>query len=118
MIDMRATQVMAVTTPGIPGFKVTEVLGIVSGMTARTRGVAGKVLGGIESFLGGEVEAFTTELEKARQEALERLVQNARSLGANAVVSIDFETSEVFDFVVLVSALGTAVTVEKDHGED
>ncbi len=109
---------MAVTSPAIPGYKVTKVLGIASGMTARTRGVAGKILGGIESFLGGEVEAFTTELEKARQESLERLAQNARSLGANAVLSIDFETTEVFDFIVLVSALGTAVTVERDHGED
>lgn len=116
MINVGEGQVMTVTTQTIPGYEVTKVFGIVSGMTARTRGVAGKVLGGIESFLGGEVSAFTSELETARQEALGRMAQNARGLGANAVVSVDFETTEVFDFVVLVSALGTAVTMEKSHG--
>ncbi len=115
MMDVREGEVMLATTPTLPGYNVTKVLGIVSGMTARTRGVSGKILGGIESFLGGEVSSFTIELEKAREEALERLTRSARGLGANAVVGVDFETTEVFDFVVLVSALGTAVNVVKEN---
>ncbi len=102
-----------VTSPAIPGYEVERVLGIVQGMTARTRGVGGKIWGGLQSITGGEVTAFTHELEKARAETIDRLKTDALKLGANAVISVDFETTEVFDTVVLVSAYGTAVVVTK-----
>lgn len=106
-------EIIAVTTPELAGHRILRVLGIVHGMTARTRGLGGKILGGIQSILGGEVTMFTSELEKAKEEALERMRRQAASLGANAVVGVDFETTEVFQSVVLVSAHGTAVLVEK-----
>ena len=105
---------MVTTTPTIPGYKVVKVLGIVHGMTARTRGLGGKILGGLQSLIGGEVSAFTNELEKAEDEALTRMKQNAQRLGANGVIGVDFETTEVFQTVVLVSAHGTAVIIEKE----
>lgn len=92
-----------------------KVLGIVHGMTARTRGIAGRFVASFQALLGGEVSAFTREMEKAKQEALKRLVEEAEKLGANAVIGIDFETTEVFQTVVLVSAHGTAVIVEPEQ---
>ena len=74
---------IVVTTPTVPGYRVKKVLGVVSGLTARTRGVGGKVIAGIQSVFGGEVSAFTSEMEKARIEAIER----AEALGLRAVFS-------------------------------
>jgi len=107
------SEIIVVTTPSIPGYEIKEVKGIVMGLVARTRGVGGKILAGIQSIVGGEVSAYTAEMEKARREAIDRMVEEARRLGANAVIGIDFETTEVFEGVVLVSVTGTAVVAEK-----
>ena len=105
------------TTPTIQGYRIKRVLGVVTGLTPRTRGVLGKFMAGIESMFGGEVTAFTTELEKARMEAMERVKGKAISMGANAVVGLDLETSDVgFQMgIVLISATGTAVVVEPEE---
>lgn len=66
-------------------------------------------------MIGGEVTAFTTEIEKARREAIERLKDQARSLGANAIVGLDLETSDLLQTIILISATGTAVTIEKEN---
>ena len=105
---------MMVTTPYLSGYKVKKVLGVASGITARTRGFGGKFVAGFQSLAGGEVTAFTTEMEKARVEALQRLKENAARLGANAVVGVDMETTEIFQGTVLVSATGTAVILEPE----
>ncbi|MCC6023149.1 MAG: YbjQ family protein [Thaumarchaeota archaeon] len=109
------SEMILVTTPSIPGYRVKRVLGVVHGMTARTRGVGGRFIASIQAAFGGEVSAFTMEMQKAKEEALRRLVEEARKLGANAVVGIDFETTEVFQTVVLVSVHGTAVEVEREQ---
>jgi uncharacterized protein YbjQ (UPF0145 family) len=103
-----------VTTPNVPGYHIKKVLGVVTGLTPRTRGVGGKFVAGIQSILGGEVSAFTSELEKARIEAMERAKDNARRMGANAIVGLDIETSEVFEGVVVISVTGTAVIIEPE----
>ena len=103
------------TTLTIPGYKIKKILGIVHGMTARTRGVGGRFLASVQTFLGGEVSAFTKELEKAKKEAMDRIIEEARKLGANAIIGIDLETTEVFETVVLISAHGTAVEVEPEN---
>lgn len=108
---MSESEIIAVTTPSTPDYKTVRVLGIVHGITARTPGVGGKILGGLQSLIGGEVSAFTSEMDKAKNEALE---QSGRCLGANAIIGVDFETTEVFQSVVLLSANGTAVLVEKE----
>lgn len=105
---------MMVTTPYLPGYKVKKVLGVASGLTARTRGFGGKFVAGFQSLAGGEVTAFTVEMEKARIEALQRLKENTARLGANAVVGVDVETTEIFQGTVLVSATGTAVILEPE----
>ncbi len=105
------------TTPNVPGYKIKTVLGVVTGLTPRTRGVLGKFVAGIQSLVGGEVTAFTTELEKARSEAIERVKSKAAALGANAIIGLDLETSDLGlqAGVVVISATGTAVTIEKDQ---
>ncbi|MCP8312062.1 MAG: YbjQ family protein [Candidatus Methylarchaceae archaeon HK02M1] len=65
-------------------------------------------------LFGGEVSAYTTELEKARAEAMERVKEKAMRMGANAVIGLDLETSEVFQGVVVISAIGTAVVIETE----
>ena len=100
------------TTPNVPGYRVTKVFGVVTGITARTRGIGGRILAGIQTALGGEVDAFTSEMEKARREALQRAIEKASKIGANALIGLDFETSDIFNGVVLISATGTAVVVE------
>ena len=106
--------ITVVTTPTIPGFRVTRIVGVVTGLTARTRGVGGRFVAGIQSMVGGEVSAFTSEIEKARGEAIQRVVVKAQSLGANAIIGLDMETSDILQGTVLISATGTAVVVEPE----
>ncbi len=105
---------MILTTPTVPGFKVKKILGVVTGLTARTRGVGGKFVAGIQSMFGGEVSAFTTEIEKARIEAMDRMKSQAVAKGANAVIGLDIETSELLTTAILISATGTAVVIEPE----
>jgi len=104
------------TTPTVAGYKITRVLGIVSGITPRTRGILGKFIGGIESMIGGEVTAFSSEIEKARSEAIDRLRSKAAAMGANAVIGVDVETTELGQAMSLLvfSATGTAVVLEPE----
>ncbi len=102
------------TTPAIPGYRVVKVLGIVTGMSIRTRGALGRLLAGLEALVGGRSESYIAELKKARDEALQDLVREAEARGANAVVGIDFETSEVLEGFIVVTATGTAVVVEPE----
>ncbi len=105
--------VLVVTTPTVPGYEIVKVLGAISGITVRTRGVGGKIVAGIEGVFGGEVTAYTSECEKARRESLKRLIENAQRMGANAVIATDFETSEILQSTATVfSTYGTAVIIK------
>lgn len=107
---------ITVTTPTIPGYRITKVLGVVTGLSPRTRGVLGKFVAGIQSMVGGEVTSFTSELEKARMEAIDRVRQKATAMGANAIVGLDMETSDIGlqAGVTVISATGTAVIAEPE----
>ena len=105
---------LVVTSPCLPGYHITKILGVVSGLTARTRGMGGKFVAGIESMLGGEITSFTYEIEKARIEAMNRMIEKAQNMGANAIISLDVETSNVINTGILVSATGTAVIAERN----
>lgn len=107
---------MITTTPTVSGYKIKRVLGVVTGLTPRTRGVLGKFIAGIESMFGGEITSFTSELEKARIEAIERVKSKALTMGANAIVGLDIETSDLGlqQGIVIFSATGTAVIIEPE----
>jgi uncharacterized protein YbjQ (UPF0145 family) len=97
----------------LPGYSVARVLGVVTGLTVRTRGVGGKFVAGIEGMFGGEVTSYSSEAEKARRESLQRLINKAKAIGANAVIGTDFETSDILKgTATLFSAYGTAVIVK------
>lgn len=102
------------TTHTLPGYKIEEVLGIVMGYSIRTRGALGKTIAAIESIFGGRASSYIPEIDKARKEALDELVNKARELGANAVIGIDFETSELLEGFILIVATGTAVKAYKE----
>ena len=108
--------ILLATTPTVPGYRVKKVLGVVHGLTIRTRGMWGKWLAGIKSMFGGKIGAYVTELKKARDEALNSLVQDAMKLGANAVIGIDFETSDLLGDLIMVAVHGTAVILEPEEG--
>jgi uncharacterized protein YbjQ (UPF0145 family) len=112
-----SSQFLIVTTPTIPGYKIKKVFGIVTGLTPRTRGIFGKFIAGFESMVGGEVTAFTSEMEKARWEAIDRVKARAIALGANAIIGLDVETSDLGlqNGIVLFSATGTAVVIEPEN---
>ena len=117
-VTPEASGFIIVTTPTIQGYRVKKVLGVVTGLTPRTRGMLGRFVGGIQSMFGGEVTAFTSELEKARLEAMERVRSKAMMMGANAILGLDLETSDMGTQmgVVVISATGTAVVVEPEIG--
>jgi uncharacterized protein YbjQ (UPF0145 family) len=104
---------MVVTTPSVAGYEIVKVLGAVHGLTVRTRGVGGKIVAGIQGIFGGEVSSYSSECEKARKESMDRLVEEARRMGANAVVGADFETSDILQGTATIfSAYGTAVIIK------
>lgn len=102
------------TTPTMAGYKIVKYIGVVTGLSPRTRGVGGQIVGGLESFFGGEVTAFTSEIQKAREEAVARAIDQALAMGANAIIGMDMETSNLYQTVTLISATGTAVVVEQE----
>jgi uncharacterized protein YbjQ (UPF0145 family) len=100
------------TTENIPGMRVTGVIGQMFGLTVRTRGVGGNIAAGLRGLAGGEVKSYTKLLEDARREAVDRLVQSATAAGANAVVMMRFDSSEMGQTMSEIVAYGTAVVVE------
>ena len=105
---------LVVTTENIVGYKVKEVKGQVFGLIVRSRGLGGNIIAGLRSLVGGEIHEYTVMLEDARKQAIDRLVKNATAMGANAVVMMRFDSSEIGQNMSEVLAFGTAVVIEKE----
>ena len=103
------SEVLLAITHTLPCYKVERILGVVYGSSVRTRGLGGEIIAGIEAIVGGRGEAYSRELEKARDEAIEELVDRAKRIGANAVIGVDFETTEILEGFIDITAYGTAV---------
>lgn len=106
-------EMLIVNTPLPEGYKIVKIIGLVTGITTRTRGIGGQFVAGLEALAGGEVSSFTSEVEKARFEAIERMTEKAVTAGANAVVGVDIETANMLQTLIVLSATGTALVVEK-----
>ena len=104
------------TSTGLDGYKVVKHLGVVRGITVRSRSVVGNFAGGIQSLFGGRLSVYVELCENAREEAYQLLVQHARVLGANAIVNMRYDANEVMQGITEVLAYGTAVVVEKIEG--
>ena len=102
------------TTPFVAGHRVTESKGQVFGLVVRSRGLAGNISAGLRSLVGGEIHEYTELLEDTRRQALDRMVENATLMGANAVISMRFDSSELASSMSEIVAYGTAVVVEPD----
>ena len=102
------------TTPYVAGYRVTETRGQVFGLVVRSRGLAGNLAAGLRSIVGGEIHEYTSLLEDTRRQALDRMVQNATLMGANAVISMRFDSSEIGANMSEIVAYGTAVILVAD----
>jgi uncharacterized protein YbjQ (UPF0145 family) len=103
---------LVVTTENIPGSKVVAVRGQVFGVVVRSRGVAGNFMAGLRQIVGGEIKEYTQMVEEGRRHAVDRMVQNATAMGANAIVMMRFDSSEIGQSMSEIVAYGTAVVVE------
>jgi uncharacterized protein YbjQ (UPF0145 family) len=102
------------TTNDIHGQRVVKTHGLVRGNTLRARHIGRDIMAGLRSIVGGEITDYTKMLAEAREQALDRMVEEARALDANAVISIRFGTSYVMANVAEILVYGTAVTVEPE----
>lgn len=103
---------LVVTTENVPGHQVVQVKGQVFGVVVRSRGIGGNVMAGLRSLVGGEIHEYTQMLEEARRHALDRLVHNAKLMGANAVVMMRFDSAEIGQTMSEIVAYGTAVVLD------
>lgn len=101
------------TGTGLEGYKVVKYLGVVRGITVRSRSVVGNFAGGIQSLFGGRLSVYVELCENAREEAYHLLIQHAQAIGANAIISMRYDANEVMQGITEVLAYGTAVVVEK-----
>lgn len=102
------------TNVDLAGYKVVKNLGVVRGITVRSRSVLGNMAGGIQTLFGGRISIYVELCEKAREEAFLQMMQHAAERGANAIVAMRYDANEVMNGVTEVLAYGTAVLVEKE----
>jgi len=103
---------MVTTAFTLDGYRVTRNLGIVRGITVRSRSVIGNIAAGLQTLVGGNITVLTELCEKSREEAFEIMLEHARLLGANAIVGARYDATEIMNGVTEVLAYGTAVVVE------
>jgi uncharacterized protein YbjQ (UPF0145 family) len=102
---------MTTTTFTLDGYQIVRSLGVVRGITVRSRSILGTLGGSLQTILGGNITLFTELCEKTREEAFDLMVSHAENLGANAVIGVRYEGSEVMQGVTEVLCYGTAVEV-------
>ena len=96
----------------VPGKRITQHLGLVQGSTIRAKHVGRDIMAGFKNIFGGELKGYTELLQESREEALDRMKQQATAIGANAVLNVRFSTSSVAQGAAEILAYGTAVTLD------
>ncbi len=109
---MNGSQMILSNTEAVPGRTIVEFYGVVSGNTVRAKHVGRDIMASLKNIVGGELKGYTELLQESRREATERMVEQARSMGANAVVNVRFATSSVAQGAAELFAYGTAVRVQ------
>jgi uncharacterized protein YbjQ (UPF0145 family) len=104
---------LIVTTNDIPGYRIDEVLGEIFGLTVRSRNAFSQMGAGLKSLMGGELRGMTTALVDSRNQVMQRLIDEATTRGANAILAMRFDTSEMGGVWTEICAYGTAVKVTK-----
>ena len=103
---------IVVTTPDIPGMRVVQTLGLVRGNTIRSRHLGKDILAVLRNIAGGEIREYTKMMAEAREQAIDRMVEEAETLGADAVVVVRFQTAEMMKGAAEMLCYGTAVRLE------
>ena len=104
---------MITTALNFEGYRITENLGIVRGITVRSRSIFGNIAGGLQTLIGGNISIYKELCEKTRIDAFNEMIDHAEQMGANAVISMRYDANEVMNGVTEVLAYGTAVRLEK-----
>ena len=107
-----ADSIVLSNTETVPGKRIVEFYGVVTGNTVRAKHVGRDIMAGLKNIVGGELKGYTELLQESRQEATSRMVEQARSMGANAVVNVRYATSSVAQGAAELFAYGTAVRIE------
>jgi uncharacterized protein YbjQ (UPF0145 family) len=105
---------MVTTTNDLPGYKVVAMQGVVRGVIVRSRSVIGNIGAGIQSLFGGDITIFTKLADDARQQAYDRMIEQATAAGANAILGMRYDANEIMEGITEVLAYGTAVRVEPE----
>ena len=106
---------MVTTQFELDGFRVVRTLGVVRGIVVRSRSIFGTIGAGLQTLVGGNITLLTELCEKTRKEAFERMIQHATEVGANAVIGVRYDATEVMQGVTEVLCYGTAVAVERER---
>jgi len=107
---------IVVTTEEVSGHRIIEMKGQVFGLVVRSRGLGGNIRAGLRSLGGGEITEYTELLEDARRHAVDRMIQNATAMGANAVLRMQFDSSEIGQTMSEIVAYGTAAVIQPVNG--
>src|SRR5215470_9468817 len=110
---MSQTHPLTTTTFELPGFRVVKSFGVVRGIIVRSRSIIGNIGAGIQSIFGGNISLYTSLCERAREEAFNQMIAHAGELGANAVIGVRYDATEVANGITEVLCYGTAVSVER-----
>jgi uncharacterized protein YbjQ (UPF0145 family) len=105
---------IVVTTENVVGHRVREMFGQCFGVVVRSRGLGGNIAAGLRSIVGGEIKEYTAMIEEARRHAVDRMVENARAMGGNAVLMMRFDSGSIGETMNEVVAYGTAAWIEPD----
>ena len=103
---------LVATTENVPGYRRTKTYGQVFGLVVRSRGLGGNIIASLRTIVGGEIHEYTQLLEETRRQAIDRMITNATAMGANAVVMMRFDSSEIGQTMSEIVAYGTAVVIE------
>jgi uncharacterized protein YbjQ (UPF0145 family) len=101
------------TTDYVPGYEITEILGIVKGSSARARHLGKDILATLRNIVGGEVIEYTKLIGEAREQAIDRMMEEAKRLNADAIIGVRFGTTQIMQGVAEILAYGTAVKIKK-----
>jgi uncharacterized protein YbjQ (UPF0145 family) len=110
MVDLQ----LITTSTQLEGYRITKHLGVVRGITVRSRSLIGNIGGGIQSLFGGKLSIYVELCEKTREEAFQYMIRHANELGANAVINMRYDANEVMSGITEVLVYGTAVVVERN----
>jgi uncharacterized protein YbjQ (UPF0145 family) len=107
---------MVTTAMELPGYRIVRSLGVVRGITVRSRSIVGNFLGGLQTIFGGNITIYTELCEQAREETYRDMAKHARLLGANAIIAMRYDATDVMTGLTEVLCYGTAVVVEPTRG--